>query len=114
MIKIAHEAPLCIMPLVRDLTDYCYALVHLFEENTQYYDYFVESKTKDRKVLLDNSIFELGTAFNSDKFAEWVTKLSPNEYIVPDSLEDINTTISNFDSWLKNYKTIPGKKIGVV
>ena len=114
MIKIAHEAPLCIMPLVRDLTDYCYALVHLFEENSQYYDYFIESKDKGRKILLDNSIFELGVAFNADKFAEWIVKLTPNEYIVPDALEDTNTTISNFDSWLKNHKDLPGKKIGVV
>lgn len=114
MIKIAHEAPLCIMPRIRELTDYCYALVHLFEESEEYYNYFVESKTLGRIVLLDNSIFELGTAFNSDKFAEWVTKLTPHEYIVPDALEDTATTIANFDNWLAKYKDLPGKKIGVV
>lgn len=114
MIKIAHEAPLCIMPRIRELTDYCYALVHLFETNSEYYDFFVESKKLNRTVLLDNSIFELGTAFDSDKFASWIQKLQPQEYIIPDALEDYNLTISNFENWLGKYKDLPGKKIGVV
>ena len=114
MIKIAHEAPLCIMPMVRDLTDYCYALVHLFEQHQEYFDFFKKSKELGRTVLLDNSIFELGTAFDSDKFAEWILKLTPDEYIVSDSLENTEETISNFDKWLTKYKDLPGKKIGVV
>lgn len=114
MIKIAHEAPLCIMPQVRDVTDYCYALVHLFEDYPSYYDFFVESKKLNRKVLLDNSIFELGTAFNSDKFSEWVSKLQPDEYIVPDVLENTDNTIQNFKDWITKFNNLPGKKIGVV
>lgn len=114
MIKIAHEAPLCIMPRVRELTDYCYALVHLFEECQEYYDYFVESKKLGRMVLLDNSIFELGESFDRDKFAEYINKLQPDEYIVPDSLESSEKTIEKFKDWLSAYKDLPGKKIGVV
>jgi hypothetical protein len=114
MIKIAHEAPLCIMKDVREMTDYCYALVHLFEECQEYYDYFIESKSLGREVLLDNSIFELGVAFNSDKFAEWITKLQPTEYIVPDVLEDSSATMNSFEKFIEKYKDLPGKKIGVV
>ena len=114
MIKIAHEAPLCIMPRIRDLTDYCYALVHLFEDHPAYFDYFVESKKLGRIVLLDNSIFELGVAFDAKKYSEWIKKLEPDEYIVPDALEDSNTTIENYKNWIKDYKDLPGKKIGVV
>jgi hypothetical protein len=114
MIKIAHEAPLCIMPRVRELTDYCYALVHLFEECEEYYNYFVESKQLGRTVLLDNSIFELGKAFDSNKFASWIEKLQPTEYIVPDVLENSQQTIESFNNWLNNYGHLPGKKIGVV
>lgn len=114
MIKIAHEAPLCIMPQVRGMTDYCYALVHLFEEHQSYFDFFVESKKMGRTVLLDNSIFELSVAFNSDKFSEWIVKLQPDEYIIPDALEDTATTIYNFEKWLDQHKDVPGKKIGVV
>jgi hypothetical protein len=114
MIKIAHEAPLCIMKEVRDMTDYCYALVHLFEECQEYYDYFVESKSLGRTVLLDNSIFELGVAFNSEKFATWISKLEPTEYIVPDVLEDSEGTMKSFEDFISKYKDLPGKKIGVV
>lgn len=111
---IAHESPLCLMRKVREKTDYCYALVHLFEESQEYYDYFVESKNLSRKVLLDNSIFELGTAFDADKFATWIDKLKPDEYIVPDVLENSADTIENFNKWNSKYKDLPGKKIGVV
>lgn len=114
MIKIAHEAPLCIMPRIRELTDYCYALVHLFETSEEYYNFFVESKKLNRTVLLDNSIFELGVAFEHQKFADWVQKLQPDEYIVPDALEDTHKTISNYEQWMSEYKDLPGKKIGVV
>ena len=42
--KIAHEAPLSIFDRVQVLTDYDYALVHLFEENEEYYNTFVKAK----------------------------------------------------------------------
>lgn len=114
MIKIAHEAPLCIMPEVREQTDYCYALVHLFESNEDYYNYFQESKKLNRHIILDNSIFELGESYDSEKFASWVEKLEPTEYIVPDVLEDSSKTIDSFINFCKNYTSLPGKKIGVV
>ena len=36
--KIAHEAPLSIFDKVQAVTDYDYALVHLFEESEEYYN----------------------------------------------------------------------------
>lgn len=113
-IKIAHEAPKQILNNVRDLTDYCYALVHLFESEPEYFQYFVNSLKIGRKVLLDNSIFELGEAFDSDKFAQCIITLLPTEYIIPDVLEDSEATMANVDKWLKEYKRLPGTKIGVV
>lgn len=114
MAKIAHEAPISIFSEVQSLTDYDYALVHLFEENEQYYDLFKESLQKGREVTLDNSIFELGEAFDSESYAEWIVKLNPTYYIVPDVLNDANGTITKFDEWEKNFrKDVPGKVIGV-
>jgi hypothetical protein len=112
--RVAHEAPLSIINKVRNVTDYDYALVHLFEESDEYYDFFKDSVARGRYVILDNSIFELGTAFDADKFAEYVKELNPSAYIVPDVLEDCEGTIKNFDAWIKKYKDLPGKKIGVV
>ena len=111
--KIAHEAPLSIFDKVQALTDYDYALVHLFEENEEYYNTFVKAKKDGREVLLDNSIFELGTAFESDTYADWVVKLKPDWYIVPDVLDNANATIDSFDSFMLTYPDLPGKVIAV-
>lgn len=115
MVRIAHEAPISFFKQVRGRTDYDYALVHLFEESEEYYELFKTSLKEGREVVLDNSIFELGTAFDSTKFAQWVNTLEPSYYIIPDALEDKDKTISNFDKWMDEYKgNLPGKTIAVV
>ena len=70
MKKIAHEAPLSIAPLIRELTDYDYALVHLFlePEGEKYFNFFRESLKMGREVILDNSSYELGDSFNPKIF----------------------------------------------
>lgn len=113
-IKIAHEAPLSIFDRVQELTDYDYALVHLFEESDEYYNKFVEALEKDRTVILDNSIFELGEAFDADSYADWIMKLQPTEYIVPDVLNDYKGTVNSFKAFKEKYPDLPGKAIGVV
>ena len=114
MIKIAHEAPLSIMKKVRERTDFCYALVHLFEENLEYLQFFKESLLLGREVILDNSIFELGEAFDSERFAYWIKELKPTKYIIPDVLEDGEKTVNNLILWIEQYKDLPGRKMGVV
>jgi hypothetical protein len=111
--KIAHEAPLSIFDQVQELTDYDYALVHLFEENEEYYNKFIEARDKGREIILDNSIFELGTAWDSDRFAYWVEKLKPDWYIVPDVLDNKDATIDSFDAFVEKYPDLPGKRIAV-
>lgn len=116
-IKISHESPLQLMPKSRNYNDYDYALVHLFETHPTYYEFFKESLKLGREVLLDNSIFELGTAFDSTKFYNYIVDLQPSYYVVPDVLEDCNGTINSFKRWsvshnLNSIKHIP--KIGVV
>ena len=114
MIKIAHESPKSIFEDVQELTDYDYALVHLFEEDTRYLDLFKKALNNGREVILDNSIFELGKAFDAERYAYWIKELQPTYYIIPDALENINGTIEQCRHWLNFYDHIPGKKIGVV
>ena len=111
--KIAHEAPLSIFDRVQEMTDYDYALVHLFEENEEYYNKFVEAREKGREIILDNSIFELGTAWDSDRFAYWVEKLKPTWYIVPDVLDNKDATLNSFNKFVQKYPDLPGKRIAV-
>jgi hypothetical protein len=113
---VTHEAPLKIMERVRQLTDYDYALVHLLEENEEYRNFFFESKRMKRKIILDNSLYELGEAYNHDLFFDWILKLEPNEYIIPDVFQDYEANIKSFEGFLAKFDTnsIRGKKIGVI
>lgn len=114
MIEISHESPIKMLKESLKYNDYDYCLVHLLEKHKEYLDFYTKS-IKTRKMYLDNSIFELGKAFDSEKFKLWCEyfcKINEKNfyYIVPDSLENINETIQNFD----NFKYGRGNRIGVV
>lgn len=111
---ISHETPICMLDDSRQYNDYDYCLVHLCETYPEYYNFFKTSITQGRQVLLDNSIFELGEAFDSDKFAEYIQDLKPNFYIVPDVLEDGYSTMKSFAQFTNKYNDLPGLKIGAV
>ena len=112
--KISHESPLSLLPTSRSYNDYDYALVHLFETEPTYYEFFKESLAMGRHVLLDNSIFELGTAFDAAKYAHYIRELKPTEYIIPDVLESTIGTMDSALDFVEKYPDLPGKKIGVV
>ena len=115
MIKVAHESPKDIFNEVQSLTDYDYALVHLFEEDPIYLDQFKKAIAKGREVILDNSIFELEEAFDAVKFDKWVNEIKPNWYIVPDALEQSQKTIDQMEDWNNKGLGYEGSgKIGVV
>lgn len=112
--KIAHEAPISIFSKVQKNTDYDYCLVHLLEESEEYRRAFFKAKEEGREIYLDTSVFELGAAFNPDKFAKWVETLQPDYYFIPDVLEEEQATIDQATQWIEKYNHLPGKKIGVV
>lgn len=112
--KIAHECPCDIFEQVQAVTDYDYCLVHLLEENERYRRKFIEAKNKNREIILDNSLFELEVPFDPENFARHILMLEPTWYIIPDKLEDMEYTVRSIELWNRDYKDIPGKKIGVV
>lgn len=113
MIKCFHEAPKSMFNEVQRITAGDYALVHLFEKDPEYYNMFKKAVAKGREVILDNSIFELGKAFDAEKYAEWISRLKPTYYIVPDVLEDGPATTKQFFDFIKMYPGLPGEIIGV-
>ena len=102
------------MHRVQNYTDYDYALVHLFEKSDEYFNFFVEALKKGRYVMLDNSIFELGVAFDAERFAFWCDALRPDAFIIPDALEDMHKTISSCEDWFNDYGDMVGESVGVV
>ncbi len=119
--KIAHESPLFLLEESRTYNDYDYALVHLFEEYPEYYAFFIKSLKMGREVILDNSVFELETAFDPEAFAAAVKKLLKDSradpqlltYIIPDVLDDGPATVASAKAFIKKYKKLPGRKMSV-
>lgn len=111
---ISHEVPISLLPKSLDFNDYNYCLVHLLETHPSYKIFYKQSRVHNKELLLDNSIFELGKAFDADKFAGYVEELNPTYYVIPDSLENYEETITNYKAFVNKYKTLNGAKIGVV
>lgn len=114
-IEVSHESPLSLLEQSLQYNDYCYALVHLFEQYPEYFNFFKTAKDiHDKCVYLDNSIFELGKSFDGAEYTKWIEKLEPNLYIVPDTLEESSETIKQFYTFTGEYTDLPGIKMGVV
>jgi len=111
---ISHETPIALLTDSLQYNDYDYCLVHLMEQEPEYRDFFIKSSELGRRILLDTSIFELGEAFDLEKYAHWVKTLKPYEYILPDVLEESAKTVENSKKFIEQYPDLPGKKIGVV
>ena len=99
MIKVSHEVPRCLLYDSKNFNDYDYALVHLLEEDETYREYFLEARAKGRYIILDNSLHELGEAYDDDGLLKWVDKLKPNEFIVPDVWENRDASVVNAYKW---------------
>ena len=98
--KVSHESPVSILEISREYNDFDYCLVHLLDQYPTYKDFFKSARqTYNREVLLDNSIFELGKAFDSREFWVKAKEIMPNMFIVPDVLEDTEGTIQSFKAF---------------
>ncbi len=112
---VSHESPISILEKSWTYNDYDYALVHLFETQPEYFNFFKYSLAAGREVLLDNSIFELGESFDPKKYCKYAEELDPTFYIVPDVLENTRGTISSWKKFMLNgAPKINALKIGVV
>ena len=99
MIKVSHETPLCLLGDSEKFNDYDYALPHLFDEEEGYLEYFRQAKAKGRYIIMDNSLHELGHAYDSSRLMHWINELVPNEFIVPDVWENRDASVVNARKW---------------
>ena len=101
--KISHEVPRCLLTASPEFNDYDYCLPHLMDEDEEYKQYFLDAKKKGRYIVMDNSLHELGHAYDSKRLRYWIDELEPNEFIVPDVWEDKTATLVNAKHW-KQFK----------
>ena len=98
-IKISHEVPFCLLEKSRKFNYYDYCLPHLMDESEEYRNFFYESRKQGRYIIMDNSLHELGEAYNMKRLIHWVKEIVPNEFIVPDVWENYNESIRNAKYW---------------
>jgi len=100
-IKISHEVPFCLLEKSREFNDYDYCLPHLMDQNEEYRNFFYESKKMGRYIVMDNSLHELGEAYNTKRLMHWIEELKPNEFIIPDVWEQYTASVVNARQWSK-------------
>tara|TARA_R110001632_G_scaffold142903_3_gene258866 strand:+ start:1663 stop:2454 length:792 start_codon:yes stop_codon:yes gene_type:complete len=98
-VKISHEVPFCLLEKSKEFNDYDYCLPHLMDQNEEYRNFFYESKKQGRYIVMDNSLHELGEAYNTERLMHWIEEIKPNEFIVPDVWEDYNKSVRNAKTW---------------
>ena len=105
MIKISHEFPenYYLGGLTEDLVDYQYCLAHRFQSSPGYRYYFYKYKYQGGEVYLDNSLYELGSAFSGSEYLEIIKGLGPDYYFLPDVF---NQTVDNIESQLSFFANV--------
>ena len=101
--KVSHEVPRCLLLASQEFNDYDYCLPHLLDQDEEYKKYFFDAKKSGRYIVMDNSLHELGEAYNWDRLKHWLYKLEPNEFIIPDAWMDYSQT----HVYAKYWKQIP-------
>jgi len=98
-VKVSHEVPLQLLSQSEKFNDYDYCLPHLLDQFPEYEAYFREAKKKGRYIIMDNSLHELGEAYNTKRLLYWIEELKPDEFIVPDVWENAAMSVRNAKTW---------------
>ena len=69
------------------------------DQNEEYKNFFYESKKQGRYIVMDNSLHELGEAYDTDRLFHWIKEIEPDEFIVPDVWENYSESVRNAKLW---------------
>ena len=112
--KVSHEVPRCLLTASPEFNDYDYCLPHLLDIDEEYKQYFINARDTGRYVIMDNSLHELGEAYNHDRLRYWIKELEPNEFIVPDVWMDCHSTAAQAKYWSQFSGLYPETKFTAV
>ena len=112
--KVSHEVPRCLLTASTEFNDYDYCLPHLLDLDEEYLQYFVNARDNGRYVIMDNSLHELGEAYDYNRLRYWVNELKPNEFIVPDVWMNCHQTAAQAKYWKQFEFPEETKKVAVI
>ena len=96
---VSHEVPRCLLNNSKEFNDYEYILPHLLDQDEHYLKHFIEAKSKGRYIIMDNSLHELGEAYDHKRLIHWINEIEPDEFIVPDVWMDCHKTAAQAKYW---------------
>ena len=99
MFKVSHELPVNLLYKSFDWNDYEYCLPHLLDQNEIHRKHFENARESGSYIIMDNSLHELGKAYDEDRLHYWINRLEPDEFIVPDVWQDKTATLVNAKKW---------------
>ena len=97
-----------------EINDYEYCLPHLLDQSEIYRKHFEYAKEAGSYIIMDNSLHELGEAYDTKRLFHWIERLEPNEFIVPDVWQDKVHTLVNAKRWSKTELPEGVTKVAVV
>lgn len=95
--RVSHEIPIAYLEASLEFNQYDYLLPHLYDEYEGYREFF--NTNKDRYVIMDNSLHELGVPYSKGRMISIIEDIKPNEFIVPDAWEDAVTSMRQAKEW---------------
>lgn len=110
--KISHELPISLLEYSSDWNHYEYCLPHLIDKYSDYRQFFLDSRERDRFIIMDNGLFE-GVTHTTQDLLEKIDLIQPDIFIVPDEWNDSTITAKNAKHWLQ-YKMPMRTKLMVV
>jgi len=96
---VSHEVPRCLLTASPEFNSYDYLLPHLLDQDEEYLQYFRDAKKKGRYIIMDNSLHELGEAYDHKRLRYWINELEPDEFIVPDVWMECHKTAAQAKYW---------------
>ena len=102
MYKISHELPINMLSRSFEINDYEYCLPHLLDQNEIYKNHFEKAKETGSYIIMDNSLHELGEAYDTERLLHWVDHLEPDEFIVPDVWMNYAQTHAQAKYWIQH------------
>lgn len=112
---ISHEIPHSLAEAEAQghykINDYLFILLHRYIDDSRYRD-IVDSYSGFK--ILDNSCFELGEALSNELIAEYVERINPDVFVLPDVLGDMDKTISRSIQFVTNYPDLAPRAMAVI
>jgi hypothetical protein len=113
MIRFTTEAPPCLLPELRPLTDLDFALAHKVLTDSVYTEFYA-NRPVGRELILDNSVHELGEPLLSADLLRASKLVHADFVIAPDRIDDPEWTLEQYTLLRRTAYTTDAEVVGVL